>query len=231
MIRKLNKWTPIKGDDDPYYTLALRDCPAGFHFRNLVQDETLTHTNAIWDILTDYAERYYADYEVVGNTLKDFLNGLQLSYDGNKMMFENVLANLPYVRFDSGQTVTRTKNVEDSESGTLTKSRSYSEENEVTNEGADTRIVLGFNSTNEDPSDKTTSDSTQNTEGSGSEDSTDETERERSSEESESVVTDRFAGENAIDYYEKVLKVYPNIYELFVKMFETNFTMMEVLVW
>lgn len=231
LIQKLNKWNPIRGDDDPYYTLALRDCPEGFHFVNLVKDDTLTHTNEMWDLLVDYAERYYADYEVVGNTLKDFLNGLQLSYDGNKLMLENVIANLPYIKFDKGQTVTRNKDVSDTESGTATKNRSYSEGNETTDEGADTRIVLGFDSQNEDPSDKTTSSKTQNTTGSGSEDISDESEHDRTSTETESVVTDRFAGENSIDYYEKVLKVYPNIYELFVKMFETNFTMMEVLIW
>lgn len=231
MIQRLNEWNPIRGDDLAYYTTYLRDCPEGFHFVNLVKDDEMTLTNAIWNQLIDYAERYYADYEVVGTTLQDFLNGLQLSYDGGKMVFENMLSNMPYIRFDKGQTVTRTKEVSDSETGSASKSRTYSESNEITNEGTDTRIALGFDSQNEDPSDKSTSDSTQNTDGSGTESVSDESEREHSSDETETVVTDRFAGENPIDYFEKVLKVYPNIYADFVKMFETNFTMMEVLIW
>lgn len=231
MIQRMSEWNPIHGDDLPYYTNYLRDNPEGFHFVNLVQDDDMVLTNAIWNELIDYAERYYADYEVVGTTLQDFLNGLQLSYDGNKKVFENMLSNMPYIRFDKGQTVTRTKEVSDSETGSASKSRTYSESNEITNEGTDTRIALGFDSTNEDPSDKSTSDSTQNTDGSGTESVSDESERERSSDETETVVTDRFAGENPIDYFEKVLKVYPNIYADFVKMFETNFTMMEVLIW
>lgn len=231
MIQRIQRWNPIRGDDLAYWTIALRDCPDGFHFVNLVKDTEMQLTSAIWDELIDYAERYYADYEIVGNTFQDWLNGLQLSYDGNKTMFENILENMPYIRFDKGQSVTRTRTSSDTESGSDTKNRTYSEENATTNTGEDKRIVLGFDSQNEDPSDKSTSDSTQNTDGSGSEQQTGSTERERATEETETTVTDRFQGENPVDYFERVLKVYPNIYEDFVKMFESNFTLREVLIW
>lgn len=231
VIQKLKRWNPIEGDDLPYYTIALRDCPKGFHFSNIVKDDSLTHLNAMWDALIDYAERYYSEYEVVGSTLQDFLHGLQLSFDGNKLMFENMLSNLPYIRFGVGQTVKRTRQGSDTESGSATKGRTYSESNGVVTSGKDKRIVLGFDSQNEKPSDKTESENTQNTNGSGTENQSDSTKHDRSSEETETVVTDRFAGENPIDFYERVLKVYPNIYDTFVKMFESNFTLREVLIW
>lgn len=142
-----------------------------------------------------------------------------------------MLSNLPYIRFGVGQTVTRTRQGSDTESGSATKGRTYSESNEVATSGNDKRIVLGFDSQNENPSDKTESENTQNTNGSGTENQSDSTKHDRSSEETETVVTDRFAGENPIDFYERVLKVYPNIYDTFVKMFESNFTLREVLIW
>ena len=100
MITRMRRWWPIEGDDKPYWTIFLKDCPEGYHFVNLNPDETLVNTYEIWDELIDYAERYYADYEIVGNTLTDFLRGLQLSYDSYKLVFENVLKNLEYIRFD-----------------------------------------------------------------------------------------------------------------------------------
>ncbi len=231
MIQRLNEWNPIRGDDSPYYTNYLRDNPEGFHFSDLVQDEEMVLTNQMWDDLIDYAERFYEDYEVVGNTLTDWLRGLQLSYDGNKMMFEKMLESLPFIKFDKGQTVTRTKSTTDSETGSATKNRTYSEQNSITTSGEDTRIAVGFDSSNEDPSDKSTSESAQDTSGSGSEGVIDGSERKHTGSETETVVTDRFAGEDSINYFERVMKLYPNVLDTFVKMFESNFTMMEVLIW
>lgn len=231
LIQKMKGWNPIKGDDSPYWTIALRDCPEGFHFENLTQDETCIHTNEIWDELIDYAERYYEDYEIVGNTFTDWLRGLQLSYDSYKLVFENVLKNLEYLRFDKGQTTTRNRTGNGTDSGTNTKSRNYSETNVTTDEGTTDNINVAFDSDNLDPTSKVKTSSENNVTGGGTETQSDSSSQTKTETESETVVVDRFAGENPLDYFERVLKAYPNIYEDFVKIFESNFTLREVLIW
>lgn len=231
LITRMRRWWPIEGDDRPYWTIFLKDCPEGYHFVNLTQDETCIHTNEIWNELIDYAERYYADYEIVGNTLTDFLRGLQLSYDSYKLVFENVLKNLEYIRFDKGQTTTRNRTGSGTDSGTNTKSRNYSETNKTTDQGTTDNINVAFDSNNVDPTSKVKTNSENNVTGGGTESQTDSSSQTKSETEAETVVVDRFAGENSLDYFERVLKVYPNIYEDFVKIFESNFTLRETLIW
>jgi len=174
-----NNWKPVLGDDIPYSTMRLRDAPTGYHFANITMDENLTETYAIKDTLLDYAERYYRDWEINAPTLASFLDGLQLAYDTNKLVFEKMLETIKTVKFDKGQTTIKERdlNINDDnltvDSGISTRTDNltenvdyeesfiHNEDNELTTNETDKNIEIAFDSTNEDASTKITKDATQ----------------------------------------------------------------------
>ena len=91
MIEKLKPYNPIIGDDLPYNSMELRNIPNGFHFINLTPKSDCPLTIAKWDEMTQYAERYYSEYEIVAKTFVNFINRLQISYDENADTFERLL--------------------------------------------------------------------------------------------------------------------------------------------
>lgn len=227
MIEKLKTWKPIKGDDSPFYTIFLRDVPNGYGFDSITNDATLIKQSEIWESLIDYAKRYYSDYELNARTLTDFKNLLQLVYDGHKNQFEFMLDNIDLLQADFGQSTTKT----------TTRNKSTNSENERTmtknqateNNGTTENITLAFDSSNEEPTDKSvgtnrediTSRDTDNTTNEGTETET-YTER---------IDIDRFYGENPFDMYDRLMMLYPSIYDVFVKYFENCFTLKEVMIW
>lgn len=283
----LKKPNPIKGDDLPFNTIALRDCPDGFHFSALIPDASLVHTYEIWSELIGFAERYYADWEINGTTFASWLYGLQESYDANKLTFEKMLETLANVKYDHGQKVTtiRTDNQTRADSRTKTgassdttvssengsdsrtrqggktesNQREYNESAITEQNGVTKETALAFDSTNDDPSKK--SDTAQNQNGvnvgsegtsvtssedgseSGGYDKSTLSSVERGSTEGEkssgttlndilqTVDTDRFQGEDSLEYYKRLMENYPNIFMKFVDMFKDDFLIHEVLIW
>ena len=91
MIEKLKPYNPIIGDDDPYVTLALKDVPNGFHFKDLIIPDRYILTKGVQDRLFDYCEQYYRNYEICGITVKDWFTDLQLKVYENADNFEKFL--------------------------------------------------------------------------------------------------------------------------------------------
>ena len=52
-----------------------------------------------------------------------------------------------------------------------------------------------------------------------------------SSNESETIKVSRFLGENSLDYYVNLMDKYPNIFSIFVRIFEDDFIISGVLIW
>lgn len=91
-ITPMNDIIPIEGDDLPIHTLAYRDVPEPFRFKNLKYDpDEHPEIDAKFGDLIDAADRFFANYEVVGITLQDFFDGLQSSFERNKDTLERVL--------------------------------------------------------------------------------------------------------------------------------------------
>lgn len=91
-ITPMNDISPMTGDDLPIHTLAYRDVPQPFRFKNLVYDaEEHPLIDGVFDKLIEAADRFYANYEVVGITLQDFFDGLQSSFERNRDTLERVL--------------------------------------------------------------------------------------------------------------------------------------------
>lgn len=91
-MEKINEFKPVIGDDLPYFTIALREVPRGYHFRDLVIPTRAINTNLIKDRLLDYCERHYRNFEIVGVTIGDWFTELQLCVDRNIDNFEKFLA-------------------------------------------------------------------------------------------------------------------------------------------
>jgi hypothetical protein len=90
-ITKLKTYDPIIGDDDPITTIALRDVPQGYHFKDLVFPARAPLSTALKERLTDFCERHYRNYEIVGVTIGDWYKDLQLCLDVNIDNFEKFL--------------------------------------------------------------------------------------------------------------------------------------------
>lgn len=90
-MEKLTTYKPIIGDDDPITTLALRDVVEGFGFNALSFPTDKPLSYAIKDKLVDFATRYYRNHEIIGTTLRDFQDNLQLDLDANIDTFEKLL--------------------------------------------------------------------------------------------------------------------------------------------
>lgn len=250
-MERMNLPRPIPGDDLAYNTMYLRDIPEGYHFADLVPDPNLPISYEMWDALTDFAERYYANWEVNGATIMNWFNGLQLSYDMNKKRFEELLKSLADVKFDKGQTTERTISTNESRLDNRSKSRdgsrsenndrSYGEYGRSSQTANAREIDLAFDSNNEDPSKKTTTSQNDTNNVAGNETArnsvTDSgSESEQSDGQSalyttEKVSIDRFQGEDSLTYYERLMKTYPNIFSLFTDMFREDFLIHEVMIW
>src|SRR5574344_2648060 len=91
IMEKLTTFKSIIGDDDPITTLALRDVVEGFGFSALSFPTDKPLTYALRDKLVDFATRYYRNHEIIGTTLRDFQDNLQLDLDANLDTFEKLL--------------------------------------------------------------------------------------------------------------------------------------------
>lgn len=79
------------GDKDPWVSMRLADVPVGFHFANLSALSGCPLTSAKWDELTAYAEKFYKQWEINGETIQGWFDNLQLSYLRNADTFERFL--------------------------------------------------------------------------------------------------------------------------------------------
>lgn len=225
---------PIKsiiGEDEPYYSLYYRDVPDGFRLTDIVTKSGLEYITPLWNELINFADRYFADFEVNARTVKDFYNNIQLDYDEYIDMLENKLKNLAIVEFTKGQRITRTKTGTNEESNTDSKTRSFSGTSTEDNDDTTEQINLAFASANDSPSHKEVYDGSKSVSDSGTETNSGTNNRTGEMSENETTVIDRFEGENPIDYYERIVEIYPNIKTDFIDIFKNSFILTEVLIW
>lgn len=90
-MQLLDNFDPIVGDDLGYHTTRYNKVPAEYGFKALQSRDSCPLTKAKWNDLVDFAERYYAKFEIVGETYQDFKDNLQLFYDKNADTFERQL--------------------------------------------------------------------------------------------------------------------------------------------
>ena len=228
MIEKIRQFKPVVGDDNPFNTIHYSDVPNGFRFDDLVFNHDMyENVSLIWEDMKKFLNLYFEDWEVNAKTFKDFFNVLNISLMANIESMEKRLSAIVLISPDSGSKVTRTKSGTRQESGTNTKNRSYTDSVENGSNGTSENIVMAFDSTNTDPSQKTIDNQTTTNKGSGTENQTDNNTVSGSDSETESIVTD----EDSLSYYERLTNLYPSIPMEFVNIFKENFTLSEVLIW
>ena len=228
MIEKIRQFKPVVGDDNPFNTIHYSDVPTGFRFDDLVfSPDMYENVSLIWEDMKKFLNLYFDSWEINAKTFKDFFNGLNISLMANIESLEKRLSAIVLISHDAGSKVTRTKSGTRQESGTNTKNRSYTDSVENGSNGTSENIVMAFDSTNTDPSQKTIDNQTTTNQGTGTENQTDNNTVSGSDSESESIVTD----EDSLTYYERLSKLYPSIPMEFVNIFKENFTLSEVLIW
>lgn len=228
MIEKIKQFKPVVGDDNPFNTIHYSDVPDGFRFDNLVFNHDMyENVSLIWEDMKKFLNLYFESWEINAKTFKDFFNGLNISLMGNIESMEKRLSAIMLISPDAGSKVTRTKSGTRQESGTNTKNRNYSDSVENSLNGSSENIVMAFDSTNTDPSQKTIDNQTTTNQGTGTETQTDNNTVSGSDSETESIVTD----EDSLSYYERLTNLYPSIPMEFVNIFKENFTLSEVLIW
>lgn len=91
-MEKLPTPKDIIGDTIGYVAPRYEQIPPQYGFDNIVPDANRCPlTYAKWDELINFAKRYYAKFEVNGETYIDFANNLQLYYDKGSDTFERLL--------------------------------------------------------------------------------------------------------------------------------------------
>lgn len=228
MMDKINQFKPVVGDDNPFNTIHYYEVPDGFRFENLVFNHDMyENISLIWEDMKKFLNLYFEDWEINAKTFKDFFNGLNISLMANIESMEKRLSAILLISPDAGSKVTRTKSGTRQENGTNTKNRNYSDSVENSSNGSSENIVMAFDSTNTDPSQKTIDNQKTTNKGTGTETQTDNNTVSGSDSETESIVTD----EDSLSYYERLTNLYPSIPMEFVNIFKENFTLSEVLIW
>lgn len=228
MIEKIEQFNPVVGDDKAFNTIQYSKVPDGFRFENLVFNHDMyENVSLIWEDMITFLNLYFGNWEINAKTFKDFFNGLNISLMANIESMEKRLSAILLISPDAGSKVTRTKSGTRQENGTNTKNRNYTDSVENSLNGSSENIVMAFDSTNTDPSQKTNDNQKTTNKGTGTETQTDNNTVSGSDSESESIVTD----EDSLTYYERLSKLYPSIPMEFVNIFKENFTISEALIW
>lgn len=141
-MERLPTYESITGDDNPFSTLQLKYVPEGKGFDGLVfpTDKPLTYT--LKDKLVDFATRYYRNHEIVGVTVSDFLDNLQVDLDINVDTFEKMLEvyDEDIAKPTQSREIRRTYDLEDSDIGSETNTTESN--NNSTSESTDYDIPL-----------------------------------------------------------------------------------------
>lgn len=228
MIEKIGQFNPVVGDDKAFNTIHYSKVPDGFRFENLVFNHDMyENVSLIWEDMITFLNLYFGNWEINAKTFKDFFDGLNISLMANIESMEKRLSAIMLISPDAGSKVTRTKSGTRQENGTNTKNRNYTDLVENGSNGSSENIVMAFDSTNTDPSQKTIDNQTTTNKGTGTETQTDNNTVSGSDSESESIVTD----EDSLTYYERLTNLYPSIPMEFVNIFKENFTISEALIW
>lgn len=228
MIEKIGQFNPVVGDDKAFNTIHYSKVPNGFRFENLVFNHDMyENVSLIWEDMITFLNLYFGNWEINAKTFKDFFDGLNISLMANIESMEKRLSAILLISPDAGSKVTRTKSGTRQENGTNTKNRNYSDSVENSLNGSSENIVMAFDSTNTDPSQKTIDNQKTTNKGTGTETQTDNNTVSGSDSETESIVTD----EDSLSYYERLTNLYPSIPMEFVNIFKENFTLSEALIW
>ena len=121
-INPLPTFDSSLGDKDPWVSMRLADVPDGFHFTDLPVPSGCPLTAARWTELTEYAERYYEQWEINGETIQDWFDNLNLSYLRNADTLERFLeiydTDLAKPKYGKTETTTYDIHNDTSQSGT-----------------------------------------------------------------------------------------------------------------
>lgn len=141
-MERLPTYESITGDDNPFSTLQLKYVPKGKGFDGLVFPSDKPLTYALKDKLVDFATRYYRNHEIVGVTVSDFLDNLQVDLDINVDTFEKMLEvyDEDIAKPTQSREIRRTYDLEDSDIGSETNTTESS--NNSTSESTDYDIPL-----------------------------------------------------------------------------------------
>ena len=88
---KLKTYPNITGDDYPFATIQLKYVPEEYTFKGLTFPTDKPLTLAVKDKLVDFATRYYRNHEIVGSSVADFFDNLQVDLDMNIDTFEKMM--------------------------------------------------------------------------------------------------------------------------------------------
>ena len=154
----LDNFDPIIGDDLGINGPRYSKVPAGFGFDSLKQRADCPLTNARWDDLIDFSNRYYAKFEIMGETWADFRDRLQLFYDKGADTFERLLEvyNDDIAKPILGRTEETTYDLTDTNTGTVKDTGT------VGNNGTNKTKVIDVPADNPDDDTPTQRDETEN---------------------------------------------------------------------
>lgn len=81
----------VIGDDAAYNSIRYRDVPAGFRISNITPNSDCPLTLAMWNDICTKADMIFADWEIVGDTIVDFHDGLKRQYLLNADTLERLM--------------------------------------------------------------------------------------------------------------------------------------------
>ena len=141
-MERLNNFKPIIGDDLPYHSLYYRDIPKGFGFSALEFPSDCPRVGAIKDKLIKYADLFYRNYEIVGNTIVDFQHYLQIDLMGNIDTLEKMLEvyDDDIAKPTQSRTIKRTYDTKESTDATASDTNTGTVKSDLENVGYDLPI-------------------------------------------------------------------------------------------
>ena len=121
---KLKTYPNITGDDYPFATIQLKYVPEEYTFKGLTFPTDKPLTLAVKDKLVDFATRYYRNHEIVGSSVADFFDNLQVDLDMNIDTFEKMMEvyNEDIAKPTQSREIKRTYDLEESDIGSETNS-------------------------------------------------------------------------------------------------------------
>lgn len=219
---KLKTYPNITGDDYPFTTIQLKYVPEEYTFKGLTFPTDKPLTLVVKDKLVDFATRYYRNHEIVGSSVADFFDNLQVDLDMNIDTFEKMMEvyNEDIAKPTQSREIKRTYDLEDSDIGSETNTS----ESTSSSNGESTNYDIPLDNGTAQGTDKNVSSNSGSSTGSGT------TQRNNTLKKT-GTETEYWSDVGVAPNYELLNGFLDNnrtLYEVFVSFFKTDFQITEV---
>lgn len=219
---KLKTYPNITGDDYPFTTIQLKYVPEEYTFKGLTFPTDKPLTLAVKDKLVDFATMYYRNHEIVGSSVADFFDNLQVDLDMNIDTFEKMMEvyNEDIAKPTQSREIKRTYDLEDSDIGSETNTS----ESTSSSNGESTNYDIPLDNGTAQGTDKNVSSNSGSSTGSGT------TQRNNTLKKT-GTETEYWSDVGVAPNYELLNGFLDNnrtLYAVFVSFFKTDFQITEV---